>query len=158
MSRMANSFTPTFYQNYCAHAYREAAVLAELRTETARATTSPDRQIGSEQSAFMGMLGHLTGEKCILEIGRFIDCSSLQWHLAVGAHHGRGGECGMDDHFSQRTYNQVYWNCINRSGFRAYDRPIRYSRNRDWCSSRYRSYNPDTGLYMSSSGRYRHCP
>ena len=67
------------------------------------------------------------------------------------------GAAGSQDHFSQRTYDQVYWNCINRSRFRAYDRPIRYSRNRDWCSSRYRSYNPDTGLYMSSSGRYRHC-
>ena len=67
------------------------------------------------------------------------------------------GAAGSQDHFSQRTYNQVYWNCINRSRFRAYDRPVRYARNPNWCLSRYRSYNPDTGLYMSSSGRYRHC-
>ena len=86
MSRMTNSFTPTLYQYYSAHAYREAPVLAELRTETARATTSPDRQIGSEQGVFMGMLAHLMGAKCVLEIGTFFVCSSLHWHLAVGAH------------------------------------------------------------------------
>ena len=84
MSRMANSFTPALYQYYRAHAYREAPVLAELRTEAARATTSPDMQIGSKQGAFMGMPAHLMGAKCILEIGTFTGYSSLQWHLAVG--------------------------------------------------------------------------
>lgn len=46
---------------------------------------------------------------------------------------------------------------------RAYPRPAYRNRVRDrraveYCLSRYRSYNPDTGYYLSSSGQYRRCP
>ena len=86
MSRTTISFTPTLYQYYSAHAHREAPVLTELRTETARSTTSPDMQIGPEQGVFMGMLAHLMGAKRILEIGTFTGYSSLAMALGCGAH------------------------------------------------------------------------
>ena len=85
MSRTTIKFTPTLQQYYSAHACREAPVLAELRAETARTTTSPDMQIGPEQGAFMGMLVHLIGAKRILEIGTFTGYSSLAMALASGA-------------------------------------------------------------------------
>ena len=47
MSRTTNSFTPTLHQYYSAHAYREAPVLAELRTETARAGAPDGREVHS---------------------------------------------------------------------------------------------------------------
>ncbi len=85
MSRTTINFTPTLYQYYSACAYREAPMLAELRAETARATTSPDMQIGPEQGAFMGMLVRLMGAKRILEIGTFTGYSSLAMALGSGA-------------------------------------------------------------------------
>lgn len=85
MSRTTISFTPTLYQYYGAHAYREAPVLAELRIETARATASPDMQIGPEQGAFMSMLVRLIGAKRILEIGTFTGYSSLAMALGSAA-------------------------------------------------------------------------
>ena len=86
MSRTTINFTPTLYQYYSAHACREVPVLAELRAETVRATTSPDMQVGPEQGAFMGMLVRLIGAKRILEIGTFTGYSSLAMALGSGAH------------------------------------------------------------------------
>ena len=83
MSRTSINFTPMLYQYYSAHAHREAPVLAELRTKTARATASPDMQIGPEQGAFMGMLVRLMGAKRILELGTFTGYSSLA--MALGS-------------------------------------------------------------------------
>ena len=134
-------------QNYGNRAYCD-----DYARQAAHRGADPNAVVGGAVTGAIlgGAFGALTGQGHASNIGTGI--------AVGGVTGGVLGAAGSQDHFSQRTYDQVYWNCINRSRFRAYDRPIRYSRNRDWCSSRHRSYNPDTGLYMSSSGRYRHCP
>lgn len=97
-----------------------------------------------------GAFGAITGQGHASNIGTGV--------AVGGVTGGVLGAAGSNGHISQRAYDGAYWDCMNRSKFRSIHRPIRYSRNRDWCSSRYGSYNPDTGLYMSTSGRYRHCP
>ena len=97
-----------------------------------------------------GAVGALTGQGHASNIGTGV--------AVGGVTGGVLGAAGSRGHMSQRAYDRAYWNCMNRSRFRAIDRPIRFTRNRDWCISRYHSYNPDTGIYFSSSGQYRHCP
>jgi len=69
------------YDYYAAHAYREPAILKELRAETAGLGGLAQMQIGPEQGAFMAMLVKLMGAKRILEVGTFTGYSSLAMAL-----------------------------------------------------------------------------
>jgi len=69
------------YDYYAAHAYREPAILKELRAETAKLGGLAQMQIGPEQGAFMAMLVKLMGAKRILEVGTFTGYSSLAMAL-----------------------------------------------------------------------------
>ncbi len=72
---------------FSAHAYREPAVLKDLRAETAaKAGGNAGMQIAPEQGAFMGMIAALMDPKQILEIGTFTGYSSLAMALASNAH------------------------------------------------------------------------
>jgi len=70
---------------YRAHAYREPAILAELRARTASFGDDAIMQIAPEQGAFMGMIAQLMGARKILEIGTFTGYSSLAVALASEA-------------------------------------------------------------------------
>lgn len=71
---------------YRAYAYREPAILAELRARTASFGDDAIMQIAPEQGAFMGMIAQLMGARKILEIGTFTGYSSLAVALASEAH------------------------------------------------------------------------
>ena len=86
MSYKTISFTPALEKYYSATAFREAAILAELRAETASKTPSPQMQIGPEQGAFMAMLARLINARRIIEFGTFTGYSSLALALGSQAH------------------------------------------------------------------------
>ncbi len=69
---------------YSAHAYREPAILRELRLETAKLAQSM-MQIGPEQGAFMNLLVKLMGARRILEVGTFTGYSALAMALGTEA-------------------------------------------------------------------------
>ncbi|MGH6907481.1 MAG: class I SAM-dependent methyltransferase, partial [Aestuariivirga sp.] len=69
------------YEYFTAHAYREPAILKELRAETATLANA-NMQIGPEQGAFMGLLVRLMDARRILEIGTFTGYSTLAMALA----------------------------------------------------------------------------
>jgi outer membrane lipoprotein SlyB len=69
------------------------------------------------------------------------------------------------EYVDQAAYEQAYADCIessyNDGGDRRYER--RQDRRRirsevEYCSARYRSYDPSTGTYLSYSGEYLSCP
>lgn len=70
------------YDYYAAHAYREAPLLAELRSETQALGGESAMQIGAEQGAFMALLVKLMGARRVLEFGTFTGYSSLAMALA----------------------------------------------------------------------------
>lgn len=82
MSIQTLNLTQEVYQYYQAHAYREPAVLAELRLETEKEFASANMQISPEQGQFMQLLVKLAQAKKILEIGTFAGYSAL-W-MALG--------------------------------------------------------------------------
>jgi predicted O-methyltransferase YrrM len=86
MATSSITFTPTLYQYYAAHAYREPDVLKDLRVETAALGGSAAMQIAPEQGAFMGMMAALMAARNILEFGTFTGYSSLAMALATQAH------------------------------------------------------------------------
>ncbi len=63
-----------------------------------------------------------------------------------------------DGYIDRRAYNRAYNDC-RKEGTRVQYRSNR-NRNSDvqYCIDRYRSYNVDTGQYLTNSGRYRDCP
>ncbi len=81
MSGKTIGLTGALYDYYAAHAYREPAILRELREETAKMSEA-GMQIGPEQGAFMGLLVKLMGAKRVLEFGTFTGYSSLAMALA----------------------------------------------------------------------------
>ena len=82
MTNKTVSFDDALYDYYQTVAFREAKVLRELRTETAKLGGNAQMQIGPEQGAFMAMLVKLTNARRILEIGTFTGYSSLAMALA----------------------------------------------------------------------------
>ncbi len=80
---------------------------------------------------------------------------------AAGAILGSGSRGGYID---RRAYRRVYNDCID-DRFEERVRPVRVYREVDiddedieYCTARFRSYNPRTGLYLTYSGRYKACP
>ncbi len=68
----------------------------------------------------------------------------------LGAASGnRGG------YINRRAYRIAYNDCIDRNRV---VRVRRYDDSVEYCMSRFRSYNPSTGLYRTYDGRLRPCP
>lgn len=67
---------------YAAHAYREPAILKDLRKETARLGGESVMQIGPEQGAFLSLIVKLMGARRVIEFGTFTGYSSLAMALA----------------------------------------------------------------------------
>jgi predicted O-methyltransferase YrrM len=87
MSNTTINLTGAIAAYYAAHAYREPAILAELRALTAQKTGgNASMQIAPEQGAFMGVIAGIMDAKQILEIGTFTGYSSLAMALASYAH------------------------------------------------------------------------
>jgi predicted O-methyltransferase YrrM len=87
MSNTTINLTGAIAAYYAAHAYREPAALAELRSLTAQKTGgNANMQIAPEQGAFMGVIAGIMDAKKILEIGTFTGYSSLAMALASHAH------------------------------------------------------------------------
>ncbi len=88
MSTSTLPLTGAISDYFAAHAYRETAILAELRKVTAEKTGgNANMQIAPEQGAFMGMIASLMQAKSILEIGTFTGYSSLAMALACPSAH-----------------------------------------------------------------------
>ena len=85
MSNKSIGLSDELYRYYETVAYREPAILQELRAETERLGGVFSMQIGPEQGAFMAMLVKLTSPKRILEIGTFTGYSSIAMALAGDA-------------------------------------------------------------------------
>ncbi|MBZ0215829.1 MAG: BA14K family protein [Fimbriimonadaceae bacterium] len=79
---------------------------------------------------------------------------------AIGA--GVGGVSGAANrgrHWNN-VYHAEYNNCMrgSRSNAGYGSAPPRWSDEwYDYCASRYRSFNPSTGKYLTNSGHYRYC-
>jgi predicted O-methyltransferase YrrM len=87
MSNTTINLTGVIAAYYASHAYREPAVLAELRVATAKQTGgNANMQIAPEQGALMGLIAGIMDAKQILEIGTFTGYSSLAMALASQAH------------------------------------------------------------------------
>jgi hypothetical protein len=82
-----------------------------------------------------------------------------------------GGALGAADnrgHFDHRAYQYAFSRCMNGAnrwqGNQYVDQPIyrHPMRHRDraveYCMARYRSYDPQSGMYLSYQGDYRPCP
>jgi predicted O-methyltransferase YrrM len=85
MSNKSIGLSNELYAYFETAAFRESAILKELRAETAKLGGIFTMQIGPEQGAFMAMLVKLTGPRRILEIGTFTGYSSLAMALAGDA-------------------------------------------------------------------------
>jgi uncharacterized protein YcfJ len=72
---------------------------------------------------------------------------------------GAGAASGRDGYIDRRAYNRAYRDC-REDDVRVDYRPRRGASRDDveYCSSRFRSYNPRTGTYMTYSGEERSCP
>jgi uncharacterized protein YcfJ len=68
----------------------------------------------------------------------------------LGATSGRAGS------IDRRVYDRAYADCIDASPI--YRRSNRVSDDEQYCMDKYRSYNPDTGTYLTYAGEYRQCP
>ena len=96
-----------------------------------------------------GVIGAVTGQG---------HASNIATGAAVGGVTGGVlGAAGSQRHIDRGFYDEAYMRCMNQS-VRVYTRLVRFSRGVRYCISHHRSYKPDTGLYMSASGGYRHCP
>ncbi|MBB4303563.1 uncharacterized protein YcfJ [Rhodobium orientis] len=79
---------------------------------------------------------------------------------AIGGGAGAVGGAGRSSIQWDRVYRRVYNRCMNRAADVGYGgagpkpwSPAWY----DYCSSKYRTFNPDTGYYFYAPGRQRFC-
>ncbi len=85
MSTSTLALTGKIADYFAAHAFREPAILAELRVETAKLGGESNMQIAPEQGAFMGLVAGMMEAREIIEIGTFTGYSSLAMALAGSA-------------------------------------------------------------------------
>jgi uncharacterized protein YcfJ len=114
---------------------------------------SRDRNIG--QGAVGGaVVGGLLGAVIGKGRGKNIVGGAIAG-TAAGAVLGATGS-SRDGYVDRRAYRIAYNDCIDRNRVVR----VREYRNDDveYCLSRYRSYNPRTGLYRTYSGELRPCP
>ena len=67
---------------------------------------------------------------------------------ALGATRNRGGYVDRSD------YNRAYRDCMRENTYRV----RRDNSDEQYCLARFRSYNPETGMYRTYSGEMRSCP
>jgi uncharacterized protein YcfJ len=99
-----------------------------------------------------GVIGGLVGHGKAKNIGAGALIGGVTG-TAIGAANRRGG------YLDQRAYDRAYWNCMNdgrRMGWYGKSRASRA--DVEYCSAKYRSYDPSTGMYLAYSGQYRPCP
>ncbi len=94
-----------------------------------------------------GMLGAILGKGK----GKNIVGGAIAGTVAGAA---LGATSRNDGYISRRAYRIAYRDCVDRSRVRR----VRYDDGVEYCLSRFRSYNPSTGLYRTYSGQYRSCP
>ena len=81
---------------------------------------------------------------------------------AIGGGVGALGGAVHESQAWQDAYHYAYDRCM-RASYRApararYDRPEPWTDEwYDYCSAKYRTFNPDTGRYRAYSGKYRLC-
>lgn len=85
MSTRSLNLDDQLYEYYREHAFRDDAVLADLRTETA-AMPEANMQISPEQGAFLALLVSLTAAQKVIEVGTFTGYSSLCMARALPQH------------------------------------------------------------------------
>lgn len=103
---MRSAFLPQGVEEYIlGHTFRDDAVLAGLRRETA-AMPNAGMQIGGDQGQFMGLLARAIGAKRYLEIGVFTGYSSLAMALAL-PDDGRIVACDVSEEFT--SVARRYW-------------------------------------------------
>lgn len=69
------------------------------------------------------------------------------------------GAAGTSDRW-HRTYQAAYADCMDRYAAEPAYAAGPVPGTKAWyryCSAKYRSFNPDTGMFLSSSGQYRPC-
>lgn len=81
---------------------------------------------------------------------------------AIGGGLGAVGGAVHESKAWRSAYNRAYHRCMaanHQAPAQArYDRPEPWSDEwYDYCADKYRSFNPDTGRYLTYSGRYRLC-
>ena len=80
---------------------------------------------------------------------------------AIGGGVGAVGGALHESAGWQDAYDRAYSRCMNTSRQPAranYGRPEPWSDEwYDYCASKYRSFNPDTGRYLAYSGKYKMC-
>lgn len=81
---------------------------------------------------------------------------------AIGGGLGAFGGAVHESQAWQSAYNHAYRRCMNAS----YRQPVQTGNDRpepwsdewyEYCATKYRSFNPDTGRYRTYSGKYRLC-
>jgi hypothetical protein len=88
--------------------------------------------------------------------GMFAGSAGVGTGAAIGG--GLGAAAGAHSPYSYRAlYNAGYRRCM-RGRTVSYGRPAPWTPAwYDYCSARYRSFNPDTGKYLTYGGTYRTC-
>ena len=103
-----------------------------------------------------GVIGGLVGHGKAKNIGAGALVGGVTG-TAIGSAGRRGG------YVDQGAYDDAYWSCMNDGGRMGYGggyggRARASQSDVDYCMSRFRSYNPATGMYLTYSGQYRSCP
>lgn len=75
---------------------------------------------------------------------------------AIGGGAGAFGGAGRSSVQWDRTYRRAYRRCMNRRARGGAPRPWTAAWV-DYCSSKYRTFNPDTGYYFYEPGKQRFC-
>lgn len=80
---------------------------------------------------------------------------------AIGGGAGALGGAIHESRAWRSAYNRAYHRCMNasyRAPANAGYRPRPWTEEwYDYCAAKYRSFNPETGRYLSYSGKYRQC-
>lgn len=105
MSRRTVTMTDSLYDYIQTVGFREPAILAKLREETA-AMPEAGMQISPEQGQFMALLVELMGMQRIVELGTFTGYSSLRMALAL-QDGGKVIACDLNDTWTQIA--RRYW-------------------------------------------------
>ena len=95
-------------------------------------------------------------------LGRLAGKDKVDNGALIGAGVGAVGGAAQGTKKWQKRYNQAYKDCMAQASrpapqpvyvVPAPGTPAWY----DYCRAKYRSFNPQTGLYLSTSGQYRPC-
>ncbi len=115
-------------------------------------SSSRDQRVGESAvggAVVGGVLGAILGKGK----GKNIVGGAIAGTAAGAVLGAAGGNRG--GYIDRRIYRRAYNDCIDRNRV---VRVRRYDDSVEYCMSRFRSYNPSTGLYRTYDGRLRPCP